>query len=106
MGFDGKNVATTDTNHATTGIEMRAIVQDSYGSAEVLRAAQIDRPEIAEHEVLLRSPGRPRMLRISAGASPVLPNQCGTFVSNAATSPGPSTMSWSPRTKRMCPDST
>jgi len=29
MGFDGKNVATTDTNHATTGVEMRAIVQDS-----------------------------------------------------------------------------
>ena len=33
---------------------MRAIVQDSYGSADVLRAAQIDRPQIAEHEVLLR----------------------------------------------------
>jgi len=54
MGFDGKNVATTDKNHATTGVEMRAIVQDSYGSAEVLRSAQIDRPRIAEHEVLLR----------------------------------------------------
>ena len=33
---------------------MRAIVQDSYGSAEVLRSAQIDRPEIADNEVLLR----------------------------------------------------
>ena len=44
MGFDGKNVATTDTNHATTGVEMRAIVQDSYGSADVLRSAQIDDP--------------------------------------------------------------
>ena len=33
---------------------MRAIVQDSYGSAEVLRSAQIDRPRIAENEVLLR----------------------------------------------------
>ena len=55
MGFDGKNVATTDTNHATMGVEMRAIVQDSYGSAEVLRSAQIDRPRIAEHEVLLRA---------------------------------------------------
>src|SRR5664280_1283282 len=51
----GKNTATTDTNHqATTGVKMLAIVQDSYGSAEVLRSAQIDRPEIAEHEVLLR----------------------------------------------------
>src|SRR6476659_258666 len=51
----GKNTATTDKNHqATTGVKMLAIVQDSYGSAEVLRSAQIDRPEIAEHEVLLR----------------------------------------------------
>ena len=33
---------------------MRAIVQDSYGSADVLRSARIDRPEIADHEVLLR----------------------------------------------------
>ena len=33
---------------------MRAIVQDSYGSADVLRSAQIDRPEIADNEVLLR----------------------------------------------------
>ena len=33
---------------------MRAIVQDSYGSAEVLRSAQIDRPEIADDEVLVR----------------------------------------------------
>lgn len=33
---------------------MRAIVQDSYGSAEVLRPAQISRPEIADHEVLVR----------------------------------------------------
>lgn len=42
---------------------------------------------------VMRSPGRPKMLRISAGSSPVLPNQCGTLVSNAATSPGPSTRS-------------
>ena len=32
---------------------------------------------------VIRSPGRPKMLRISAGSSPVLPNQCGTLVSNA-----------------------
>ena len=54
MGFDGKNVATTDTNQAKTGVGMRAIVQDSYGPAEVLRSALIDRPEIADNEVLLR----------------------------------------------------
>src|SRR6476659_3806522 len=51
----GKNTATTDKNHqATTGVKMLAIVQDSYGSADVLRSAEIDRPEIAEREVLLR----------------------------------------------------
>lgn len=33
---------------------MRAIVQDRYGSFDVLRSARIGRPEIAEREVLLR----------------------------------------------------
>ena len=54
MGLDGKQAATTDTNPAATERMMRAIVQDSYGSAEVLRSAQIDRPEIADNEVLVR----------------------------------------------------
>jgi NADPH:quinone reductase-like Zn-dependent oxidoreductase len=33
---------------------MQAIVQDTYGSADVLRPADIDRPEIADDEVLVR----------------------------------------------------
>jgi NADPH:quinone reductase-like Zn-dependent oxidoreductase len=33
---------------------MRAIVQDAYGSTEVLRLGEIDRPEIAAHEVLVK----------------------------------------------------
>ena len=33
---------------------MRAIVQDRYGSADVLRIAEIGRPEIADDEVLVR----------------------------------------------------
>jgi NADPH:quinone reductase-like Zn-dependent oxidoreductase len=33
---------------------MKAIVQDKYGSAEVLEARDIDRPEIADDEVLVR----------------------------------------------------
>ncbi|MEP6561296.1 MAG: NAD(P)-dependent alcohol dehydrogenase [Nakamurella sp.] len=33
---------------------MRAVVQDEYGPADVLRAARISRPEIADNEVLLR----------------------------------------------------
>jgi hypothetical protein len=33
---------------------MRAIVQDAYGSADVLRIAEIDRPAIAATEVLVK----------------------------------------------------
>src|SRR5688500_15092836 len=33
---------------------MQAIVQDTYGSADVLRLAQITRPEIGDNEVLVR----------------------------------------------------
>ncbi len=33
---------------------MKVIVQDAYGSAEVLRLGEIERPEVADHEVLLR----------------------------------------------------
>ena len=33
---------------------MQAIVQDSYGSAEVLESQDIDKPEIAANEVLVR----------------------------------------------------
>ena len=33
---------------------MRAIVQDTYGSAEVLKLAEIDRPEIGDDEVLVQ----------------------------------------------------
>ena len=54
MGFNGKNIAAIDTNHARTGTKMRAIVQDSYGSADVLQSEQIDPPRITDHEVLLR----------------------------------------------------
>ena len=32
---------------------MRAVVQDTYGTADVLRLAQIDRPEVAANEVLV-----------------------------------------------------
>ena len=39
---------------ATTSTTMRAIVQDTYGTAAVLRLAQVARPRIADDEVLLR----------------------------------------------------
>src|SRR6476646_5750215 len=58
MRFDGTQTATTDADSVTTGRTtrptMRAIVQDGYGTAVVLRPARIDRPELADHEVLVR----------------------------------------------------
>jgi NADPH:quinone reductase-like Zn-dependent oxidoreductase len=41
----------TDTSAATT---MRAIVQDTYGSAEVLRLDRVPRPRLADDEVLVQ----------------------------------------------------
>lgn len=41
------------TTTAATNL-MRAIVQDTYGSAEVLRVAEVPRPGVTEHEVLVR----------------------------------------------------
>jgi NADPH:quinone reductase-like Zn-dependent oxidoreductase len=59
---------------------MQAIVQDTYGSADVLRLARIAAPEIADNEVLLRvhaagldrgawhvMTGRPYLLRLGFG---------------------------------------
>jgi NADPH:quinone reductase-like Zn-dependent oxidoreductase len=37
------------------GDKMRAIVQDAYGSSDVLRSAEIDRPEVAANEVLVEA---------------------------------------------------
>jgi len=54
MSVDRKNLATTDISPGAEESTMRAIVQDGYGSADVLRSAQIDRPEIADHEVLVQ----------------------------------------------------
>ncbi|SNS22927.1 NADPH:quinone reductase [Streptosporangium subroseum] len=65
---------------ATADNTMRAIVQDAYGSADVLRLARITRPEVADNEVLLRvhatglsrgtwhlMTGRPYLLRLAFG---------------------------------------
>ena len=43
----------TEVDDSTTGA-MRAIVQDAYGSAEVLHLAEIDAPDIAANEVLVK----------------------------------------------------
>jgi NADPH:quinone reductase-like Zn-dependent oxidoreductase len=42
-------------NNATaTATTMRAIVQDAYGTSEVLQVAQVDRPRLADDEVLVQ----------------------------------------------------
>lgn len=68
------------TGGATTEGTMRAIVQDTYGSADVLRLARIPRPEVTGDTVLLRvhaagldrgtwhvMTGRPYLLRLAFG---------------------------------------
>jgi len=64
-------------NAEPTGDVMRAVVQDGYGSTDVLRLAEIDKPDIAANEVLLKvhaagmdrgtwhiMTGRPYLIRI------------------------------------------
>ncbi|MDT4933694.1 MAG: hypothetical protein QOK11_1586, partial [Pseudonocardiales bacterium] len=78
MGSARERAATGDA--ATAAGTMRAIVQDRYGSADVLRLARIPAPEIADNEVLLRvhaagldrgtwhlMTGRPYLLRLGFG---------------------------------------
>jgi len=73
VGVDANSPGTAENT-------MRAIVQDTYGSADVLRLARITPPEIAEDEVLLHvhaagldrgtwhlMTGRPHLLRLVSG---------------------------------------
>lgn len=70
-----KSAKTADS--AATAQTMQAVLQDAYGSVDVLRSGQIARPDIAENEVLVRvhaagmdrgtwhmMTGRPYLLRI------------------------------------------
>jgi len=43
-----------DQNQTATTSTMRAVVQDAYGDAGMLRHEHIARPEVADHEVLVR----------------------------------------------------
>jgi len=64
---DKSVVGPASNNSKQQGVKMRAIVQDAYGTSDVLRLAEIDRPEIAANEVLVdvaaagmdRVPGTP-----------------------------------------------
>jgi NADPH:quinone reductase-like Zn-dependent oxidoreductase len=82
MGYEGQQAAmggNTGDPTAENGT-MKAIVQEAYGSAEVLRLAHIALPTIDDHEVLLRvhaagldrgtwhlMTGRPYLIRLVSG---------------------------------------
>jgi NADPH:quinone reductase-like Zn-dependent oxidoreductase len=70
----------SDASDSTAPSTMQAIVQDRYGSADVLRLARITRPEPTDHEVLVRvhaagldrgawhlMTGRPYVMRLGTG---------------------------------------
>jgi NADPH:quinone reductase-like Zn-dependent oxidoreductase len=82
MRSEGQNAATNADaqSPATPPATMQAIVQDKYGSADVLRLAQIATPAISDKEVLIRvhaagldrgawhlMTGRPYLLRLGFG---------------------------------------
>jgi NADPH:quinone reductase-like Zn-dependent oxidoreductase len=59
QGAQPNVITASDTNgriegHESSSHAMRAIVQDAYGSADVLRLAEIDEPDIAANEVLVK----------------------------------------------------
>lgn len=71
------------TGQPTVGVAMRAIVQNGYGTADVLRMAEIDRPSIAADEVLVQvraagvdrgtwhlMTGQPYAIRLALGPHP------------------------------------
>lgn len=105
MALEGQGTASGEQAAipVAAGAMMRAIVQDGYGSADVLHLAQITRPEIGPDEVLLRvraagldrgqwhlMTGQPYLVRMVAGIrkprNPVL----GLDVAGTVVAVGPS----------------
>jgi NADPH:quinone reductase-like Zn-dependent oxidoreductase len=88
---------------------MRAIIQDRYGSAEVLEAQDIERPEIGEDEVLVRvhaasihvgdwilMTGVPYVMRMGTGLSKPKNRVPGTDVAGTVEKVGPQVQSLQP----------
>lgn len=101
-----RNAANGTTTAADT---MRAIVQDSYGSADVLRLAQIPRPRIADNEVLVRvhaagldrgtwhlMTGKPYLLRLGFGFRRPKDRVPGTDVAGTVSAVGPAVTGFAP----------
>jgi 2-desacetyl-2-hydroxyethyl bacteriochlorophyllide A dehydrogenase len=81
---------------------MKAITQDSYGSVEVLEAREIDVPDVAEGEVLVRvhaasihigdwvlMTGTPRVMRLGTGLRRPKNRVPGTDIAGTVTAIGP-----------------
>jgi NADPH:quinone reductase-like Zn-dependent oxidoreductase len=88
---------------------MQAIVQDKYGSAEILEARDIDRPEIGDDEVLVRvhaasihvgdwvlMTGVPYVMRLGTGLSKPKNRVPGTDVAGTVEAVGPQVQSLRP----------
>jgi NADPH:quinone reductase-like Zn-dependent oxidoreductase len=88
---------------------MQAIVQDRYGSAEVLEARDIDRPAIADDEVLVRvraasvhvgdwilMTGMPYVMRMGTGLSKPKNPVPGTDIAGTVEAVGPQVQSLRP----------
>jgi NADPH:quinone reductase-like Zn-dependent oxidoreductase len=91
------------------GSTMQAIVQDTYGSADVLRLARIGPPEIAAGEVLLRvhaagvdrgawhlMTGKPYLLRLAFGFGKPKNSVRGREVAGTVVAVGPAVSRFSP----------
>ena len=88
---------------------MQAIIQDRYGSAEVLEARDIDRPAIADDEVLVRvraasvhvgdwilMTGMPYVMRMGTGLSKPKNPVPGTDIAGTVEAVGPQVQSLRP----------
>jgi NADPH:quinone reductase-like Zn-dependent oxidoreductase len=88
---------------------MQAIVQDNYGSAEVLEAEDVDRPQIADDEVLVRvhaasihigdwvlMTGVPYVMRLGTGLSKPQNRVPGTDIAGTVEAVGPQVQSLRP----------
>lgn len=96
--------------NGTAAVEtMRAIVQDSYGSADVLRPAQIPRPRIADNEVLVQvhaagldrgtwhlMTGKPYLLRLVFGFRRPKNQVPGSDVAGTVSAVGPAVTGFAP----------
>ena len=88
---------------------MQAIIQDRYGSAEVLEARDIDRPAIGDDEVLVRvraasvhvgdwilMTGMPYVMRMGTGLSKPKNHVPGTDIAGTVEAVGPQVQSLGP----------